>query len=142
MASLPKQVHKRLASEFRLAASSIAESQDIADKLYFFSVFYGETGRQLNMHWDADLALLNVVTQAASGQIGARAQIPKTMPTGGFPDGFLQAIDEVSEELAVVFGEAEIDVARLYAAITRIAELTYLVSGNGIYLYAKGMIRL
>ena len=142
MASLPKQIHKRLASEFRFAASRIAESDEIGEKLYYFSVFFGESGRQLNMHWDPDLSLLHLVAQAASNQLGARAAIRMPMPAGGFPDGFLPALDQVSEEIASVYEEAEIDVARLYAVISRVAELMYIVSGNGIYLHEKGMIKL
>lgn len=140
--TLPKQVRKRLASEFRFAASKIAEADNIGEKMYYFSVFYGEAGRQLNVHWDTDLSLLHVVVQTACNQIGARAQINKPMPAGGFPDGFLKAIDEVSEELAAIFEPAETDIARLYAAVSRIAELTYLIVGNGIYLHERGMIRL
>ncbi len=142
MSSLPDQVQKRLADEFKLAASMVAKSSDISEKNYYFSVFFGETGRQLNMHWDADLSLLHLVVQAACQQIGGRAQLTSgaSFPLGGFPDGFLPAIDEVSNELATAFEGKEVDVPRLYAAISRIAELTYLISGNGVYLYQKGMI--
>ncbi|MEX0786198.1 MAG: hypothetical protein WD939_06135 [Dehalococcoidia bacterium] len=142
MPRLPRQVQKRLASEFRFAASKIAEAGDIAEKMYYFSVFFGEAGRQLNVHWDTDLSLLHVVVQAACNQIGARAQIPQRMPTGGFPDGFLPAIDDVSQELAAVFEDKELDAARFYAAVSRVAELMYLVGGNGIYLHEKGALRL
>ncbi len=144
MPSLPRQVHKRLAQEFKLAAAKVAASHDIDGKLYYFSVFYGETGRQLNIHWDADLALLYHVAQSASQQIMSR----RSLPTGGgfspsgLPDGFLQAIDEVSNELAVSFQKPEIDMPRFYAALARTAELTYITTGNGAYLYLKGAVKL
>lgn len=141
---LPKQIHERLASEFRLAASKVAEADELEPKLYYFSVFYGETGRMLNVHWDADLALLFEVVQTACQQIGNRARVPTGggIPPGGIPDGFLTALDKVSEELAESLQGAEIDLARFYAALARTAELTYVTTGNGLYLYLKGMIKL
>jgi hypothetical protein len=146
MPALPKQVHQRLASEFRLAASKVAEAENIEAKLYFFSVFYGETGRQLNVHWDPDLALLFEVVQAACLQIGGRVPVPPGVGLlpNGLPEGYLQAMDEVSDELAGAFeGKGgEVNLPRLYAALARTAELTYVVGGNGAYLHMKGMIKL
>ena len=144
MPALPRQVQIRLAEEFRFAATKVAESDDIDGKVYFFSVFYGETGRQLNMHWDPDLALLFIVGQAACAAMSNRAKLP---PSAGFqPDGvsdeFSQALDEVSNELATAFEGTEIDIPRLYAALARTAELTYITTGNGAYLYQKGMVKL
>ena len=144
MPALPNAIHKRLSKEFRLAASKLAKADSIEGKLYFFSVFYGETGRQLNMHWDPDLALLFQVVQGACAQIGNRVKLP---PDAGFPpdgiwDELLQALDQVSEELATAFEAREIEVPRLYAALARTAELTYITTGNGAYLYQKGMIQL
>lgn len=144
MPSLPKAIHKRLAQEFRLAAQNIADASDIEGKLYHFSVFYGETGRQLNLHWDADLALLYAVAQAACQHIAVRPKLP---PSAGFnldgvPNGYLEAMDEVSSELAVSFEGGKIDVPRFYAALARIAELTYITTGNGAYLHQKGAVKL
>ena len=144
MPVLPKQIHKRLAVEFRLAAQNVASANDIDGKVYHFSVFYGETGRLLNMHWDADLALLFEVVQTACQQIAGRPKLP---PSAGFtldgvPDGYLQAMDEVSNELAAAFEGNEIDTPRFYAALARIAELTYFTTGNGAYLLQKGMVKL
>ena len=144
MAPLPKQIHRRLAKEFRLAATKVAEAVDIDGKAYFFSVFYGETARQLNMHWDPDLALLLIVGQAASNAIGNRAKLPPGagFPPGGVSDEFSRALDEVSNELALAFEASEIDMPRFYATLARIAELAFITTGNGAYLYQKGMVKL
>jgi hypothetical protein len=139
MPALPKSVRERLASEFRFAATKIGEAPEISGKVYYFSVFYGEATRQLNMHWDADLALLWSVTQTACLTINTR--LATTPVYLGIPDGFLQAMDEVSNELAAAFEGEDVDVPRLCAALARVAELTYVVTGNGAYLHQKGMIR-
>ena len=143
MASLPKSIHENLRDEFKFAASKVAEATTVSAKAFYFSAFFGQTGRQLNMHWDADLALLWSVVQHASNAINGRlATASGEYPTAGFPEGFLEAIDEVSTELAGAFEGDEIDVPRLYAALARTSELTYLTTGNGIYLYEKGFIKL
>lgn len=144
MPSLPKHVHRRLAEEFKLAASKVAGSSDIEGKLYYFSVFFGEATRQLNVHWDADLALLHLVTQAANQQIRVRPRLPTSAGSSadGLPSGFLAAVDQVSNELAAAFQGSEVDVPRLYAALARIAELAYVTTGNGAYLNEKGLLKL
>ena len=144
MPALPKHVHKRLAEEFRLAASKVAESQGLDGKLYYFSVFFGETSRQLNLHWDADLALLHLVAQASDRLIRGRAPLPigAGFSPDGLPDEFLGAIDHVSDQLAATFEGSEIDIPRFYAVLARIAELAYVTTGNGAYLYKKGLLKL
>lgn len=143
MPSLPKSVHEHLESEFKFAASKVAEATNIGEKVYYFSAFFGQAGRQLNMHWDADLALLWSVGQHVCSAINSRmAQATGTWPLGGFPDGFMEALDQVSNELAAAFEGGNVDVPRLYAALARTSELTYLTTGNGAYLYERGMIKL
>lgn len=142
MPALPKLIRQRLANEFKFAATKIAEAGDIDMKVYYFSVFYGETARQLNMHWDADLALLWAVTQHLSNAVGARqAQAKGAYPLGGFPDEFLDAIDEVSAELAGAFDGVELDLPRLHAALKRSGELAFSTTGNGAYLVQNGTIK-
>ncbi len=143
MSTLPEPIHEFLEDEFRFAASKVAEATNIGEKVYYFSVFFGQAGRQLNMHWDADLALLWSVGQHACNAINSRmAQATGSFPVGGFPDGFMEGLDEVSIELAGAFEGGKVDVPRLYAALARTSELTYITTGNGAYLYEKGIIKL
>lgn len=143
MPLLPKSIRQRLANEFKFAATKIAENDDIGMKVYYFSVFFGETGRQLNMQWDADLALLWSAAQHFCNAVGTRsASATGPFPRGGFPAEFLQAIDEVSVELAGAFDGVEVDVPRLHAALERTAKLTFATTGNGAYLVENGTIKL
>ena len=141
MLSLPEQVKSRLATEFRIAANSVAQSGDLAAKIYFLSIFHGEPQRQLNVHWDPDLNLLFMIARIALQQMQSRPPLPGTPDAkDGLPPGFLQALDAVAEELASIFEADVIDAARFYVALGRLAELGYVVTGNGYYLYLKGMI--
>ena len=142
--SLPKQVHKRLSSEFDRAAARIIECDDVDAKLYYFSVFFGETGRQLNTHWDSELALLHFVVRQAGAVFGARQPLPAGagFPPDAVPEGFMQALDQVASDIAEAFQKPEIDSQRLYSALAKIGEMTYAVTGNGAFLLEKGMFSL
>ena len=83
--------------------------------------------------------------QAACAGIGSRAKLPEGggFPPDGISDEFLKALDKVSDELATAFAGSEIDLPRFYAALARTAELTYITTGNGAYLYhQKGLVKL
>ncbi len=141
MPTLPEPIRQRLAAEFKTAAENVIEADDLPGKLYYFSVFFGEAGRQLNVHWDTDLVLLHNTVQAACGTIAAMA--PQLPPAVAPPyEEFLAAIDAISEELAGIFEQPQIDTLRYFRAVARVAELTYVAGGNGAYLLHKGMIKL
>lgn len=142
MPRLPEPIRQRLATEFRFAASKVSEAGDISTKAYYLSVFFGEPGRQLNMHWDPDLVLMwSVMQHLCNSIVGRGREATGAFPTGGFPDGFAQAMEEISNELAAAFEQDEVDIPRMYAALARSAELTYATTGNGAYLSQRGVIR-
>ena len=140
---LPEHVHNRLAEEFKRAAAMVAGVDDVDAKSYYFSLFHGETGRQLNMHWDSNLALLWLVGQSLCAAIANRAKLPPGVAfPAGVPDEFLQALNDVSAKLAAAFEGSEIDMPSFHDALARAAELTYVTTGNGVYLYQKGHVKL
>jgi len=140
MQKLPEALRARLASEFRFAAEKMADTHDLAAKLYFFSAFYGELNRALNQLWSPELGLAHLVLSKVHEQITGRVNMPT--PGTGIPAGFPAALDGVANELAELFGGKQIDDARLYQLLARTAELGYVSTGNGYYLYLKGHIKI
>lgn len=140
---LPRPVHRRLAQEYEFSAVKMRESGDPLMKMYFFSAFYGEAGRALNIAWDADLALLHMVTQQAHQQINQRVQV---LATGadrvvGLPPGFMDALTNTAAGIAALFGSRKVDSLALHRLLATLAELTYVTTGNGYYLYLRGAIK-
>src|SRR5262245_58714430 len=129
---LPEEIHKRLAAEFRIAADAVNRSSDLASKVYFFSILNGEPIRQINTHWDPALNLLQMVAAQAVGQLQNRAPVPSPPDSPeGLPLGYYDALNAVTEEMAQIFEADDIDDLRLFRTIARIAELSYVTSGNG-----------
>ena len=91
---------------------------------------------------DSELALLHLVLQSTHGQVNARVQ---ALATGrdrpiSLPDNLLEALTRTASDLAdVIIEERDDDLKRIMA---RFAELSYLSTGNGYYLYTKGAIQL
>lgn len=137
---LPESLRKRLAKEFRFAANQMAGSPDLATSLYFFSVFFGELQRLLNLSWNPELALTHLVLKEVHQQINGRLNIP----TAGadIPGELPDALDQLANELAELFNSKRIDEDVLMNLLARAAELGYSVTGNGYYLYLKGQIKI
>jgi hypothetical protein len=142
--TLPKQVKQRLASEFRFAAEKMAEAEDLDTKLYYFSVFSGETTRMLNLSWHRELALLHSVTQDTHRSIQARInEVRGGIDPGviGIPGNLAVTLTKIGRALANLFEENEIDTGELFNILAKAAELSYATTGNGKYLMVKGQIK-
>jgi hypothetical protein len=140
---LPKALQDRLNREFRFAATKMRETPVIQRKLYYFSAFYGEISRVLNQSWDSELALLHQVVQSAHRTINGRV----TAFVGGdrvidLPDNLPEILDEIAGALADAFSGSHVSSEELYRIMQRIADLTYVTTGNGFYLYERGVLKL
>jgi hypothetical protein len=137
---LPEVVRGRIASEFRFAAETMAATPDLGEKLYIFSAFFGELNRALNQFWTPELGLAHLVLREVHQLINGRLSMPT--PGTRIPPELPEALDRVAAGLATIFESERIDEVKLYQLLARAAELGYVATGNGYYLYLKGQIRL
>ncbi|MCH7736420.1 MAG: hypothetical protein IH872_03355 [Chloroflexi bacterium] len=114
------------------------------NKLYFFSVFFGESQRMLNLQWDESLALVMLVTKEVYREINQRvAQIASGQDRivgllETFPDEFARAGDR----LASIYEAKKPDETELLAVLGKLSTLSYVTTGNGKYLALKGDIKI
>jgi len=144
---LPKNLHQRLAEEFRFIADKMHEENDPARKLYLFSGMYGEANRLLNWTWDRDLVLLHNVLQNThqlfSGRLQAVASGDRAFRLSGELFELLtQAADDLAEYMLAEYMEEEGQKPDLCELLGRFAELSYATTGNGNYLSEKGLLKL
>ena len=139
-----EKFRQRLVKEYRYAVTKMQEATEPAKKLFYFSVFFGEAQRVLNWEWDTDLALIYTITHHVYTQINTTMQAPGLVQL--FPIDWTVVYDKLtqtSSDLAAYFEKTENESTReeLYQVLGCLAEIAYVVSGNGSYLYEKGLIK-
>jgi len=138
---LPKPIQERLHSEFRFVADSMTATPILAKKLYLFSAFFAEVNRTMNQHWDAELALIHLVLVSAHRDMLGRISQPAPL-SEDMPQELPEALTKVAADLAELFESPEQDTAKLHEVLARVAEVAYIATGNGYYLYLKGAIKV
>ena len=143
--NMREEFRQRLVSEYRYTVTKMQDSKQLARKLFYFSVFFGEAQRILNWEWDTDLALVHMITQHVHTQINAPMQVPGLLQT--LPIDWSVVFDkltQVASDLATYFEKSknEGDKEELYQILSRFAEIAYAVTGNGSYLLEKGTFKL
>ena len=98
----------------------------------------------LNLEWNRDLVLIYTVTQHAYTQINATIQAPgvgQVLPIDWIK--VYEKLTQAADGLAAYYEMAENDASKegMYQTLGRLAEIAYMVSGNGSYLYEKGLIK-
>lgn len=140
-----EEYRKRLANEYRYAVTRMQQENEAVKKLFYFSVFFGETQRVLNWEWNNGLSLIHMVTQQVYTQINATIQVPglaQTLPIDWTT--VLDKLTQVASDLATYFEKAENESGKeeLFQILEHFSEIAYTVSGNGSYLYEKGAFTL
>ncbi len=139
-----EEYRQRLAKEYRYTVTKMQQSPSPAKKLFYFSVLFGEAQRVLNWEWDRDLALVHMVIHQVHAQISPVTQTPVfgILPINGAT--LFEKLTEAASDLATYFEKRENKSSKeeLCQILGRFAEITYAVSGNGSYLYEKGLIKL
>jgi hypothetical protein len=137
-----KGLQRHLIEEYRYAVTKMQQEGQPVRKLFYFSVFFGEAQRVLNFEWNRDLALIYTVTFYAYTQINAAMQSPALMQ---LPIDWTAVYDKLTlaaSDLTAYLEKAKNDSGEeLCQILGRLAELSYVVSGNGTYLYGKGCFK-
>lgn len=135
---LPDDLRTRLASQYEYAATHMRDAEDPRQKLWFYTVFYGESTRVMNMHWDAQLALIHGITQLTFGVIDQRitALAKGQEPNISLPANFMDALTDAADDLTAYVRDNGSD-EELLRILSRLYELSYVSTGNGFYLYSS-----
>ena len=131
---------KAIADELVYVSKRMREEQDVLGKIYYLSGSYVAVQRVMNLEYDDDLVLMHrilmdaytTINSRVSSVIAGQERVIK-MPVEAF-----DALANCFEELSKVLIEKK-DFSKLLA---RIATIGYIGTGNGYYLYQKGLIKL
>jgi hypothetical protein len=136
---LPADLRQRLVNEIRFVAERIRAEPDLRKKIYYFSGVYGEMFRLLNISYDPQLLFAHN-TMSNSYQLMralSDAIVLGRDTTVIFPDDFFDRLCALLEELA----NRIVNDQDIYRTLEAISCLSYISTGNGYYLYLKGILR-
>ena len=131
---------KILVDELQLVAQKVRVEKDIRRKIFFFSGAYGVVFRLLNFSFDPELVLIHGVLNMTYSSAGAlqtkieRGEESIIQITAAFFD----KLADLTEELATAIEEDK----NICGILQEIATLSYTLTGNGYYLYQKGIIKV
>ena len=126
--------------EFEFVIANMDSSGSFEEKLYFFSGLQSVIHRVLNIEYDSKLVFLHHVLlsvhAAFNGRLNAmkkKAETPLVIS-----DEMINSLMVNAEELYKCI-KSDNDI---YPILERLVELAYLTTGNGYYLYSKGLIEI
>jgi len=131
-------MQKIFIDEINFVIKSMKNTNMPGDKLYFLSAVYGMAQRIINLEYDPELNFIQQVVQLVYNMVNARlAALSARQEVGiSIPDHLFERLEEALQEMAdtIVRGEQS------YPALQKMVNLAYTTTGNGYYLYLKGII--
>ena len=126
-------------SELRFAAARMREKSNVADKLYFMSATWGMIQRIFNIEFDSELVFAHQVLSNTHNHINSRIQGPHLGEmTSQMPAKLFELLENDLDQLANQW-ELNEDIGDVLAHISL---LGYVATGNGFYLYSKGLLKI
>jgi hypothetical protein len=140
MNNLSPQMKKILLDEFRYSVEKIEKTPDPIQKLFFFSATFGAIQRVFNIEYDTDLVFAHFVLSETYGAFMSRFRALKDNQDTAVPV-LVEQIERLTtlvKELAKkVEGDKEIT-----DTLKKFVVLAYTTTGNGYYLYDKGVLKI
>lgn len=131
---------KLIVDEFLYIANRLSGETPIADKIYAYSAAYSVVNRVLNIEFQPTLVLMYSVLQTTYTQIHNTSA---TIATGAekvitIPKDLFNYLAQTLEDLATAIPKD----GDTLTPLGRIAIAGYIMTGNGYYLYQKGILKL
>ena len=137
--NLSPDMQKVFTDEVATAIKYMKSVNMLEEKLFFLSAVYGAAFRIMNIQYDAELAFIHNVVNAACGMMQANLVfIKQGQGVNTFPKDVFDKLENALEQLLVKIEEGE----QTYPILEKISNLAYSTTGKGYYLYLKGMLTL
>lgn len=131
---------KILADEFTTVARLINEEKDALRRTYYFSGAYAVVQRVLNIEFHNELILMHSILNGTYQALDSRL---KSIMSGGervinLPSNVFELLSSALNHL----GDAISKGGDTYEPLVQISTISYVTTGNGYYLYCKGILKL
>jgi hypothetical protein len=140
MMAISANTRQVIANEFKFISEKIKSETELPAKVYYFSGTYGLTQRLLNLEFDSNIVLMHIVLNYTYNLI---KQLLVRITSGEekvitFPPKLFNSLANSIDELGRKIVKNE-DTTSVLQDITVIG---YATTGNGYYLYQKGIIKI
>jgi hypothetical protein len=132
---------EKLVKEIRFAVDGMRKSDKLNDKMYFFSAVWAMVDRIYNIEYDPELVFIYQVTRQAFDTINAKLAIASQKDMGigsSIPTQLFDRLYGCLDELATKIEKGQ----KTHAVLQDIAIIGYSTTGNGSYLYTKGILTI
>jgi len=140
MKKLPSNLKKMLIDEFKFAIEKMEKEEDFDKKLYYFSALYSVLSRVFNVEFDPELVLIHLVLNTTYNSLQGRlASIRRG------EESVIKIPKEVFEKLTNITRELLVRIEKnrsTHDVLQKLATIAYMTTGNGYYLYERGLLRL
>ena len=138
--NLSPDMQKKFIDEVNFVIKNMKNTDNPTEKLYFFSAGYAMAQRIINLEYEPELAFIQQVLQLVYNMVNARLLAMSMRQEAGvsIPDGLFSSLEEALEEMVDRIEQG----VETYPALQRIVNLAYSTTGNGYYLYLKGMLKV
>jgi len=140
MKKLPSNLKKMLIDEFKFAIEKMEKEEDFDKKLYYFSALYSVLSRVFNVEFDPELVFIHLVLNTTHNTLQSRlASIRRG------EESVIKIPEEVFEKLTNITRELLVRIEKnrsTHDVLQKLATIAYMTTGNGYYLYERGLLRL
>lgn len=134
--NLSKHMQQVFTNEIRTATDHMRKVSTPAEKLFFMSAVHGAAFRIMNIEYDTELAFIHYVTDAAYAMMNVNLALVRQGGVNTFPTDVFEKLENDLEKLADRVTQKE----STHPILESISNLAYSTTGNGYYLYLKGVI--
>lgn len=134
---LSKDLKKTLTNELRYCAEKMNKERDARKKAFFFSNASDSLSAVLDLEYDPQLVLMDLVLEVSSGTISNRVETvsnEREAPVG--------LIDGMFDRLYVLLNKLADDIEEdsdIYKTLQGIAEIAFSSTDRGYYISTKGL---
>jgi hypothetical protein len=140
--NLSKEKKTIIIDEFNKIHSLMKGTNNISEKIFYFSAGHAMVSRVFNIEFDPLLILMHSVLQTTHSYINSFMSSISNKQNMFFsiPKNYFDILENTLKGLTQSIENDDDD--KIYRDLQKLSTLGYIATGNGNYLYKKGLIKL
>ena len=138
--NLSSDMKEKFVDEVYFVIEKMKNTDIPAQKLYYFSAVYAMARRIANFEYDPELIFIEQVLQLVYNMVNARltAMLARQEAGIAIPDNLFRGLESALLELVQNVERG----AETHSTLQKMVHLAYSTTGNGYYLYLKGVLKV